>query len=82
MLFGTNQTFYTGQNEVSIKLSDRIVLSPYVAKRLTQLLGDVVNQYEQRFGELKVDVGGTVERKTDIPTDSKLDEKETKEDKE
>ena len=81
MLFGTNQTFYTGQNEVSIKLSDRIILSPYVAKRLTQLLGNVINQYEQRFGDLKVDVGDTVERKTDIPADSKLDGKETKEDK-
>ena len=57
MLFGTNQTFYTGQNEVSIKLSDRIILSPYVAKRLAKLLENVVNQYEQRFGQLNVDTG-------------------------
>ena len=64
MLFGTNQTFYTGQNEVSIKLSDRIILSPYVAKRLHKLLENVVNQYEQRFGKLDIDAGDTGDKKT------------------
>lgn len=50
LLFGTNQTWHTGQQEVAIKLSDRIILSPFAAKRLHALLGKVVNEYESRFG--------------------------------
>ncbi len=56
LLFGTNQTLITGQNELSIKLSDRIIISPYAAKRMLKLLGNVVEQYEKRFGQLNVDM--------------------------
>jgi hypothetical protein len=57
LLFGTNQAWHTGQKEVSIKLSDRIVMSPFAAKRLLALLGNVVGQYETRFGKLDIGVG-------------------------
>ncbi len=55
LLFGTNQTLLTGQNELSIKLSDRIIISPYAAKRMLKLLESVVDQYEKRFGQLSVE---------------------------
>jgi hypothetical protein len=54
LLFGTNQTWHTGQKELTVKLSDRIIISPFAAKRLLLLLTNVVNQYEQRFGKLEV----------------------------
>ena len=54
LLFGTNQTLYTGQKEVTVKVTNRIVLSPYAAKRLQVLLGEVVRQYESRFGPLEI----------------------------
>jgi hypothetical protein len=54
LLFGTNQTLYTGQKEVTVKVTNRIVLSPYAAKRLQLLLGEVVKQYESRFGDLEI----------------------------
>jgi len=54
LLFGTNQTLYTGQKEVTVKVTNRIVLSPYAAKRLQALLGEVVKQYESRFGPLEI----------------------------
>ncbi|MCD6060542.1 MAG: hypothetical protein K0S16_853 [Moraxellaceae bacterium] len=57
LLFGTNQAWHTGQKEMTINLSDRIVLNPYAAKRMLLLLQNVVNAYEKRFGELKVDGG-------------------------
>ncbi len=63
ILFGTNQTLYTGQNELTVKLSDRMIISPYAAKRLLLLLGNVVGQYEKRFGQLNIDVRGTGEKK-------------------
>ncbi len=56
MLFGMNQAWNRGQKEVTIQLTDRIVISPYAAKRLTVLLGGVVKEYESRFGALNVDL--------------------------
>ena len=55
LLFGTNQAWHTNQEEVVIKLSDRVILSPFAAKRLSALLQNVVSQYEQRFGSLPID---------------------------
>lgn len=55
LLFGTNQKLYTGQGEFTVKLGNRIVLSPYVARRMQKLLEQVIAQYESRFGQLKLD---------------------------
>ena len=55
MLFGMNQAWNRGQKEVTIQLTDRIVISPYAAKRLSMLLGSVVKEYEDRFGTLSID---------------------------
>lgn len=51
LLFGTNQTGINDQ-EVNVELSERIILSPYAAKRLAMLIGNVVGEYEKRFGAL------------------------------
>jgi hypothetical protein len=53
LLFGTNVTLYTGQQEVTVKLSDRIILSPYAAKRMLTLLSNVMSEYEKRFGSIE-----------------------------
>ena len=42
MLFGVNQAWNRGQKEVTIQLTDRIIVSPYAAKRLALLLDGVV----------------------------------------
>lgn len=55
MLFGMNQAWNRGQKEVTIQLTDRIVISPYAAKRMSMLLGNVVTEYEKRFGTLNID---------------------------
>jgi hypothetical protein len=52
LLFGTNQTWHTGQQELAILLSNRIILSPFAAKRLSLLLNNIIGQYESRFGKL------------------------------
>ncbi|MGH8621097.1 MAG: DUF3467 domain-containing protein [Burkholderiales bacterium] len=58
MLFGINQAWNRGQKEVTIQLTDRIIISPYAAKRLTVLLDGVVKEYEKRFGALNVEGPG------------------------
>ncbi|PYN91324.1 MAG: DUF3467 domain-containing protein [Candidatus Rokuibacteriota bacterium] len=55
LVFGINQAWERGQNEVQVQLTDRIILSPFAAKRLAQLLNNVVREYESRFGALSVD---------------------------
>ena len=61
MLFGVNQAWNRGQKEVTIQLTDRIIVSPYAAKRLMMLLDGVVKEYEKRFGTLNVE-GPTPQR--------------------
>jgi hypothetical protein len=55
LLFGANQAWHSAQKEVKVMLSDRIVLNPYAAKRLSTLLERVLKEYESRYGELKLE---------------------------
>ena len=57
LLFGTNKSWHPGQAELTVELTNRVILNPYAAKRLYLLLGNVVNQYESRWGELSVEAG-------------------------
>jgi len=52
LLFGTNQAWRSGQTEVGIELTDRVIVSPFAAKRLSVLLSGIVAEYEKRFGDL------------------------------
>src|SRR5216117_3358267 len=56
LVFGINQACERGQSEVQVQLTDRIILSPFAAKRLAGLLANVVREYEARFGVLNVEM--------------------------
>jgi hypothetical protein len=55
MLFGINQAWERGQQELEIELTDRIIMSPFAAKRMVQLLGNLMDEYEKRYGKLDTD---------------------------
>lgn len=55
MLFGTNQNWHTGLKELTIELSDRIIMNPYAAKRLAILLNNTIAEYEKVFGVIALD---------------------------
>jgi len=56
LLFGTNTSWnVSGENPVKVELTDRIILSPYAAKRFLTLLGGVIDEYESRFGKLDLE---------------------------
>ena len=55
LLFGTNQSWNTGQQELAIQLTNRIILNPFAAKRLATLLNNIMGEYESRFGKLSTD---------------------------
>ncbi len=54
LLFGMNQAWHPGQKEITIQLADRIVLSPFAAKRLAALLNNVIRDYESQYGALDI----------------------------
>ena len=55
ILFGTNQTVNMSQDGIIVELTDRIILNPYAAKRLANILTGVLKQYETAFGALPID---------------------------
>jgi Protein of unknown function (DUF3467) len=54
LLFGTNQAWRPAQRDLTIQLSNRIVLSPFAAKRLALLLDATLKRYESSFGEIVI----------------------------
>src|SRR5689334_15758474 len=58
LFFGTNLTWNPGEaREFHVRLNDRVVLSPFAAKRLWILVGAMLKEYETRFGPLPMDLG-------------------------
>jgi len=54
LMFGVNQAWHAGTKAVTVQLTDRIILSPHAAKRLSVLLGNIVKQHEDRFSQIKI----------------------------
>jgi hypothetical protein len=53
LLFGMNSTWSIADGKgFEVKLSNRMVLTPYAAKRLNQLLTERLAEYEAKFGLL------------------------------
>jgi Protein of unknown function (DUF3467) len=56
LFFGTNQTWnVAGNNQVAVDLTNRIILTPFAAKRLWTVLGGVLREYESRHGALDIE---------------------------
>lgn len=51
--FGINQNWDLAQKEMDVELLHRVILSPFGAKRLQQMLGKLLVEYETRYGQLK-----------------------------
>jgi len=51
--FGVNQNWERAPAEMEIELEHRLILSPFAAKRLNQLLSKLMTEYEARYEELK-----------------------------
>ncbi len=55
LLFGTNKTWnVASEKQVKVELTDRVILGPFAAKRLWLALGNVLKEYETRYGALKI----------------------------
>jgi hypothetical protein len=52
LLFGMIQAFNRANNEIPVKIVDRIVMTPFVARRLSRMLTNLIQNYEAQFGPL------------------------------
>jgi hypothetical protein len=51
--FGVNQTWDRPEGDMEVALEHRIILSPFAAKRLSEMLAKLVVEYESRYGVMK-----------------------------
>ena len=56
ILFGTNKSWHSAHKELTVELSDRIILNPFAAKRLSILLNNVIDNYESQFSTIDLDI--------------------------
>ena len=68
LLFGVNQTWTTAPKELVIQLLERVILSPFAAKRLNLLLSRVLKEYESRYGQLPLEPGDQARPAEPLPT--------------
>ena len=57
VVFGTHEGARGDGEPVRVALSEKMILSPFAAKRLSRLLNGVVEDYERRYGELSLGPG-------------------------
>jgi len=56
LFFGTNRTWNPESGgPVTVELSNRIILTPLAAKRLSTILANVLREHERRYGPLDVE---------------------------
>jgi hypothetical protein len=53
--FGANNQSVDANGVEPVKLSNRVIMSPYTTKRLMAALQWAVNRYETNFGEIEID---------------------------
>lgn len=58
MLFGMNQAWDAGQQELNVHLTDRIIMNPVAAKRFSTLLINVIKDFENRYGAIETEPPG------------------------
>ena len=56
IFFGTNRTWnVSSEDPVRVELTNRMILTPYAAKRLSNILNSVLKEYEARHGALRME---------------------------
>lgn len=56
--FGVHHPWDHSASVLKVQLTNRIVLTPFAAKRLTLMLDRLTSEYESRYGALNVDISG------------------------
>lgn len=68
LLFGVNQSWNSSQRELVVQLLDRIMMSPYAAKRLKPFAQQFLREYEAWYGQLQTETGDQTRPSEPLPT--------------
>lgn len=52
---GMNHSWGSGQKELKVRMTDRILMSPFAVKRLAKLLNGAIREFESRYGTLQIE---------------------------
>lgn len=56
MLLGMNQSWKPNAKQVEVNIAERVVMSPYAAKRLAMLLNGTLAAYEKHYGTIDIGI--------------------------
>ena len=54
MLLGVNRVWKMNQEKVDVDIAERVVMTPFTAKRLAIMLGATLKAYEAKYGKIEI----------------------------
>ena len=54
MLLGVNRVWKMNQEKVDVDIAERVVMTPFMAKRLAIMLGATLKAYEAKYGKIEI----------------------------
>lgn len=56
MILGVNQAWQMDQEKVNVDIAERVVMTPFTAKRLAIMLSATVRAYEAKYGKIEIGI--------------------------
>ena len=56
VLLGVNRAWKMNQEKVDVDLAERVVMTPFTAKRLAIMLGATLKAYEAKYGKIELGI--------------------------
>lgn len=56
MILGQNQSWRANQGKVQVNVTERVIMTPYTAKRLAVMLAATLKAYEGKYGKIEIGV--------------------------
>ena len=56
VLMGVNRAWKMNQEKVDVDLAERVVMTPFTAKRLAIMLGATLKAYEAKYGKIEIGI--------------------------
>ena len=54
VLLGVNRAWKMNQEKVDVDIAERVVMTPFTAKRLAIMLGATLKAYEAKYGKIEI----------------------------
>lgn len=59
MLLGVNDAWQMGQEKVNVDIAERVMMTPFTAKRLALMLSATLRAYEAKYGVIDIGLSTT-----------------------